>query len=300
MTTSTPTRDDDLVAEPNESQSSRSTGDARPAHPDPARTNSAQEPEVVEAEVVEESTTGGIAGHSGSSGSRGTSGSGAGPDPQDDEEFRQYQQFLEFQKFQEWQRRHGGSSDTSGTSPESRRPRSRWWYYTKRVLRFKPVRRLLYLVGVLLLLLAVVNYYFGGSEDSSSHTGTPGNQDPGLSPALSSNPQLASVALYHYLASPSPEVACHLLSQPAQQAFAGANGAPDCTAATHRIHEQVTNPSAYGNPDFGEDAIQQVNNEALVDSCKLTVQGGPRLGKFRLQRQYNGGWLIDRYAGPTC
>ena len=293
MTSGARARDDDLVAEPNESQStSRTSGE-------PARAESAGEPEVVDAEVVEETTSGPQADQA----QAGRASAG----PRDDAEFRQYQQFLEFQKFQEWQRQQGGTGAPDGTGapggPTGTAPRSRkrrLWYYTRRALSFKPVRRLLYVVLLLLIILWAINHTFGSSENSSSNTGTPGNQDPGLSPALSSNPQMASVALYHYLASSSPETACHLISQPGQVAFAGAHGAPDCAAAAQRLHAQVTDPSSYGNPGFGQDAVQQVNDQAVVDSCKLNVQGGPRLGKIRLQRQYNGGWLIDRYAVPTC
>jgi hypothetical protein len=275
------------VAEPNESQStSRKAGET--ARTDTAGTGSAQDPEIIDAEVVEEYT------RPAGTGSRDARSSG----PEDDEE---YQQFLEFQKFQEWKRQHDGGAGTApGPTAEPERRSRRWWYYTRKILGFKPVRRLLYLIIVVLLILWAIDSNFSSGNDSSSHAPAPGNQDPGISPARSADPKLASVALYHYLASSSPETACKLFSTPGQQAFAGAIGAPDCPAAAQRVHSQVTNPTTYGNPGFAENSMQVVGDQALIDSCTMTVDGGPKLGKFRLARQYNGGWLIDRYAAPTC
>lgn len=274
------------VAEPNESQSTNRKTD------ETARAGPAREPEVVDAEIVETASSGDTGG-----GDRGEPRSAG---PRDDEEFRQYQQFLEFQKFQEWQRQQGGGTAPGPTTAEPKPGGRRWWYYARKILSFKPVRRLLYLVIAVLLVLWAINSTFSSGDDSSGHVPAPGNQDPGISPARSTDPKQASIALYHYLASSSPETACKLFSPPGQQAFAGAVGVPDCTAAAQRVHARVTNPTIYGNPDFGENAMKVVGDQALIDSCSMTAEGGPRLGKFRLARQYNGGWLIDRYAAPTC
>lgn len=275
------------VAEPNESQStSRNTGET-------ARADSARQPDVVDADIVEEISS------TGDTGGRPREEPSA-TGPRDDEEYRQYQQFLEFQKFQEWQRQQGGGTAPGPAPKAPERSGRRWWYYAGKLLSFKPVRRLLYLVIAALFVLWAINSTFSSGDDSSSHAPAPGNQDPGISPARSADPKQASIALYHYLASSSPETACKLFSQTGQQAFAGAIGAPDCGAAAQRVHAQVSNPTRYGNPDFGESTMKVVGDQALIDSCTMTVDGGPRLGKFRLARQYNGGWLIDRYAGPTC
>ena len=275
------------VAEPNESQStSRKAGET-------ARTDtgsgSAQDPEIVDAEVVEEYT------RPASTGSR----DARSPGPADDEE---YQQFLEFQKFQEWKRQHGGGAGTApGPTAAPNRGGRRWWYYTRKTLGFKPVRRLLYLIIVVLLILWAINSTFSSGDDSSSHGGVPGNQDPGISPALSSNPQDAVMGVYGTLArDPNPTSTCTLFTDQGKAAFAGAVGAPDCTSGVQRLKSQVSNPNSYAIPTLGEDALKQVNDQAVVDTCKITAEGGPRLGKFRLARQYNGSWLIDRYAAPTC
>lgn len=275
------------VAEPNESQStSRKSGET--ARTDTAGTGSAQDPEIIDAEVVEEYT------RPASTGPRDARSAG----PEDDEE---YQQFLEFQKFQEWKRQHGGGAGTApGPTAEPGRRSRRWWYYTRKVLGFKPVRRLLYLVIVLLLILWGINHYFSGGNDPASHGGTPGNQNP-EHPVTSPDPNVAIINLYKALGSdPNPEMACAMFTPQGQTAFAGAIAAPDCSAAVERLKPQISDPAAYSNPGFQEGAITTVGDQTLIDSCKMTVNGGPRLGKFRLTRQFNGGWSIDRYAAPTC
>ena len=276
------------VAEPNESQNtSRNTGET-------ARADSARQPDVIDADIVEETSSTGDTG-----GQPREEPSATGP--RDAEEHRQYQQFLEFQKFQEWQRQHGGGT-APGPAPKAPERRGRrWWYYAGKLLSFKPVRRLLYLVIAALLVLWAINSTFSSGDDSSSHGGVPGNQDPGTSPMAAGQPHDAVVNLYNLIANdPDPTAACDVFTQQGKVAFAGANGAPDCPAAVQRIKAQITNPSNYANPGYGPDAIKQVNDQAIIDSCRAGIDGGPRLGKFRLARQYNGGWLIDRYAGPTC
>lgn len=282
------------MAEPNKSH------DDRPSTEDTSLPDSAHNSEIVEAEVVEEVST--TPAPTASTPSASAPGESTPPGSQNDAEFQQYQQFLEFQKFQEWQRQQGGSTADGPPSPvrPGRRP---WWHHILRTLRFKFVRRLLYLVLIFILIIILfnmaLNYIFGGSDDTESHTGTPGNLDPGISPVLPSQPNEAMIGLYSTLAN-DPDLTCEAFDQPSSTAFARGNGASDCGSAAQQIHSRITAPSDYANPEFGEDAIVQLPTQATVSSCKTNVQGGPRLGKFRLQKQPNGGWLIDGYAPESC
>lgn len=288
------------MSDPNESRDNRSTdADGLP--------ESARTPEIVEAEVVEDSDPARRTPSADAAVGGATSGSTAGgsAQPRDDEEFRQYQQFLQFQKFQEWQRQQDGSAGTgpgaggTGKAPGTGRSSKRWWRYALLALRFRPVRWLLYLVLAFVLASLLIDHYFGSSEDSSSHTGTPGNQDPGLSPVISSAPKEAVIGLHNYLAN-QPEAACDLMNGSGQRQFARGNNAPDCLSAVRAVHSRITNPAEYAIPAFEPNAIRQVPGDAAVSSCRITVEGGPKLGKFGLSQQRNGGWVIDSFRPETC
>lgn len=300
-----PARHDVGVSDPNESRDIRSTDDDGLPESTPT-------PEIVEAEVVEDGEparrTPSADAAVGGATSGNTAGSSSQPrddDPRDDEQFRQYQQFLEFQKFQEWQRQQGGSAGTgpgasgTGRGAGTGRTSKRWWRYALLALRFRPVRWLLYLVLAFVLASLLIDHYFGSSEDSSSHTGTPGNQDPGLSPVISSAPKEAMIGLHNYLAN-QPEAACDLMNGSGQRQFAQGNNAPDCLSAVRDVHSRITNPAEFAIPKFEPNAIRQVPGDAAVSSCRITAEGGPKLGKFGLSQQKNGGWLIDSFRPETC
>lgn len=289
------------MSDPNESRRDvRSSDDD--GLPESTRTS-----EIVDAEVVDE-TPGAPARWTPSTeeagGSATSGGDGSSSRPRDDEEFRQYQQFLEFQKFQEWQRQQGGSSTgpASGGGGAGTRTSTRsrsWWRYALLALRFRPVRWLLYLILAFILAHLLIDHYFGSSEDSSNYTGTPGNQDPAVGSVTSTAPKEAMIGFHNYLAH-QPEAACDLMNDSGKKQFARGNNAPDCATAVRDVHSRITNPSDYAVPKFGENAIRQVPGDAAVSSCQITAEGGPKLGKFGLAQQGNGGWLIDSYQPETC
>ncbi|MGP4015273.1 hypothetical protein [Saccharopolyspora sp. 5N708] len=223
--------------------------------------------------------------------------------PSDDEEFRQYQQFLKFQQFQEWQQAQGGDVVAPPpAAPPAASPKKPWWKRAVGLLRFKLVRRLIYLLLALLLLNYTIDYYFGGSGGSGSGgTGT-GGVPPDSVPVKSTNPQQAVRGVYNWLRGSDPERACDLFDAAGKSGFAAAYQAPDCATAARRVHDQITDPNAYANPDFDQNAVTEVGPEAQVLGCRMRVTGGPPLGSFKLTRQPDGGWTISAYAlqTPSC
>ncbi|WP_397545387.1 hypothetical protein [Saccharopolyspora gloriosae] len=269
------------MADPNESHR-----DDRSPRPDPTPDT----PEVVDAELVEVSSD-----------QRARPANATSPD---DDQLRQYQQFLEFQKFQEWQRQQGDApGPAAGAAPGTeeppaapRRPRERpRWKKALGLLRFKLVRRLLYLVLILLLLLWV----FSRVTDSGGGGGGNGGAPPDAAPITPESPQQVIRAFYNYVAH-QPEQACALFTEPGKAAFAYHFQSGDCTTAAQKAGAQVTQPNSYSSPRFTNDVMQQTGSQALVDSCSLQVSGGPPLGKFRMTRQPDGGWQIDQYQPTTC
>lgn len=287
------------MADPNEShRDDRSQRpDAKPA------AEAADSAEIVEAELVETPPE--------------ADRQRAAPGPADDEQFRQYQQFLEFQRFQEWQRQQGttqqgetppgtpppeqdGSATGSPRRPEQRAP---GWKKALGLLRYKIVRRLIYLVVILLVLYYLLHSLlvsFTGGSGGSSAPGTGGGSQ-GQAPVRPGSPQRVVRALYNDIAN-DPEHACSLFTDSGEAAFAASHGVGDCKAAAQRARAQVVDPNAFGNPRVDQNVIVVVESigQAKVSSCDLGVTGGAPLGTFRMSRQPEGGWQIDQYETTVC
>ncbi|MBF6507945.1 hypothetical protein IU422_09320 [Nocardia farcinica] len=220
--------------------------------------------------------------------------------PTDDEEFRQYQQFLQFQKFREWQEAQGG--DVAVPPPTSAQPADKpkkpWWKTALGLLRYKFVRRLIYLLVLLLLLNYAYDYYFG-SSNSSSDTSSSGQPPVRPQPRKAPTPQDALFDIYNLLRGDDPTQACGLFDAAGENGFATAHGAPDCATAARQVHDQITNGSAYANPKIGYDAIAMIGREAVVHGCRIQVTGGPQLGSLKLTQQQDGGWAISAYDRQT-
>lgn len=258
----------------------------------PAKPHSA---EVVDAEVVESSV---VESDVVAADPPAAASSARPQQPADDAEFRQYQQFLEFQKFREWQQSQGGDVATPPpAAPPAATPKKPWWKRALGLLRYKLVRRLIYLLLALLLLNYLYNSltasFFGGS--GGDNTGTGGGA-PLPVPVKSTNPQQAVRSVYNYLRGSGPERTCDLFDASGKSGFASAHQAPDCATAARQVHEQITDPNAYANPKFDDNAVTEIGSEAQVLGCRMQVNGGPRLGTFKLTKQSDGGWTISAYA----
>lgn len=278
------TRHHDWVSDPHESSRGKD---------DPPASEDADAPEIIDAEVVETTRPETAA-------SPHTAVSA--------EDASTYQQFLEFQqfrKFQEWQRQHGSTpTPDARAAPPAARP---WWKVALSLLRYKAVRRLLYLVAALVLLYSGYEHYFGGgdSHDRTAQNHVPGNDNPGASPVQGAKPADPIKAVYSYIATNNPTVVCAEFSPQAAAEFAAAGGAPDCPAAVRVLNGQVTDPTGYTDNaftafQFNADAVTVENGQAELPACRLVVAGGPTLGSFHLRQLPNHGWQIDGYQGPPA
>ncbi|WP_093414238.1 hypothetical protein [Saccharopolyspora flava] len=203
----------------------------------------------------------------------------------------EYQEFLEFKRFKEWQASQGGGA---ASAPQPEKP---WWKKALGALRYKWVRRILYVLIALLLLNLAYDHYFGGSDSSGGGSGTGGSAPVDAVPMTAQNPQQAIRSVHNYLRAVPPEQACALFDAQGKDGFGKAYGTPgDCAAAARSVHDQITDPNAYANPKFGHDAIVEAGSEAQVLGCRMQVTGGPQLGTFRLTKTPQGGWTISAYA----
>ncbi|MER5393135.1 hypothetical protein [Saccharopolyspora sp. NPDC002686] len=252
--------------------------------PDKSRPADVVDAEVVESEVV------------------------AAPDPQpagpsqpiDDEQFRQFQQFQKFQEFQRWQEAQGGGDvavPPTGAKP-AEKPEKPWWKKALGLLRFKFVRRLIYLLVLLLLLNYAYDYYFGSSN--SSEPVNPGQPPVRPVPRKAPTPEYALFDVYNFLRGDDPALACGSFDSAGANGFAVANQAPDCATAAQKVHDQITDGNAYANPKIGYDAIDMTGREAVVHGCRIQAKGGPQLGSFKLTQQQDGGWAISAYSLHTA
>ncbi|WP_010315503.1 hypothetical protein [Saccharopolyspora spinosa] len=263
----------------------------------PAKPHSA---EVVDAEVVESAV---VESNVVAADAPAPAASARPQQPADDEEFRQYHQFLEFQKFREWQQSQGGDvAPPPAAAPPAATPKKPWWKRALGLLRYKLVRRLIYLLLALLLLNYLYNSlttsFFGGSGGDNTGTGSDGVPIDSV-PVKSDNPQQAVRGVYNWLRGPNPDRTCSLFDATGKSGFATAHQAPDCATAARQLHGQITDPNAYANPKFDHNAVTIVGPEAQVLGCRMQVNGGPRLGSFKLTQQPDGGWAISAYTLQT-
>ncbi|MER7078735.1 hypothetical protein [Saccharopolyspora kobensis] len=223
--------------------------------------------------------------------------------PADDAEFREFQEFQRFKQFREWQQAQGGDlavPPPTGAQP-AEQPKKPWWKTALGLLRYKFVRRLIYLLVLLLLLNYAYDYYFGSSSGGGNVTEGGGSALEDAIPVVATSPKQAVRSVYNGLRSDSPETACTLFSAEGQHQFAREHSAPNCTAAAQQVNSQITDPGAYANPKFGQDVIYGDPSaaEVLVLHCRVQVTGGPLLGTFKLSRQTDGSWEISAYSFQT-
>ena len=120
-------------------------------------------------------------------------------------------------------------------------------------------------------------------------------------PILPSYPPGLPDILAQAIAGDDPDV-CGLFTERGAAEFAAAVGAQDCTEAVTMLAGQVTDPTAYGNPD-GETVTTTAAGAVEVNACALrwnrfgqgAVTAGPQLGHFTLTRPstHGTGYMIN-------
>ncbi|MGJ7905610.1 hypothetical protein ACOQFL_03915 [Actinopolyspora sp. H202] len=284
----------------------------------PERTGGANVEEPIDAEVVDEHQSDraparadeasgateafGTSGANDTAGAAGNAGTAGTTRPGEEDAHREYQQFLEFQRFREMRRQYGDTPP--GSEPVATGGGKRPWYRRAlRLLRFKFVRRLLYLLVLLLVLMYLYNSMFGGGSGQGSNGAAPGGEES-RSAMLQRSPTAAVRAVYDELAN-RPDTVCLLFDEDARSSFADVHDAANCEAVAQRLNERVSERIEYKNPDIDRNAVREFESEsggswARISSCDLGVSGGPRLGVFRLRQESSGGWRIDGYQAANC
>ncbi|PXY16478.1 hypothetical protein BAY59_38630 (plasmid) [Prauserella coralliicola] len=120
-------------------------------------------------------------------------------------------------------------------------------------------------------------------------------------------------ALIRTVSEDDPQTGCWLFTPPAAAEFAQVVGAPDCPAAIHQLHGQITNARDFANATvpFGDSTDNRGGTEGggvRVSGCNMYTPvgildegppGGPKLGQLRLEKDPrfpSGGYLITGYT----
>ncbi|MFC7341672.1 hypothetical protein [Saccharopolyspora griseoalba] len=247
-----------------------------------------QPPEVIDGEVVEPEPGKEVA--RGGDGATRTDRPPLGLEGTDDSE---YQEFLEFKRFKEWQAANGGQPPKTEARP--------WWKKALGLLRYKAIRRILYLLVALLLLNWAYNHYFGSSDRADEADPVQAHRDHlHTNPIRQTKPMNAVRTVYDALAT-EPGTVCEKFTPQGRAGFARGNNAPDCQAAVNAITAQITEPMLFKNPNFTGAALDHAQqDDVTIRGCDTQVTGGPNLGDFELHRQPTGGWVIVSLtpAGP--
>ncbi|MEU0885144.1 hypothetical protein ABZ345_41695 [Lentzea sp. NPDC005914] len=216
------------------------------------------------------------------------------PAPQMDPE--QLRQFQEFQRFQEYQR-YQEATGQAPTSPKHPRGK-RWWLV---VLASRLFWRALFLLFVVIASIWAYNHYFGRDEagDIAQDSGGVTGAAQGLSAPAGLQGTVGM--FYKHVSFADTTRACTLfLRDDTRQKFANAHNASDCGAAVKALKAQVTSVDKYQQVQFPPDMLKTpTTTKVTIDSCDLTVEGGPRLGTFVVEK-VNAGWVITDWSPSTC
>jgi hypothetical protein len=251
---------------------------------------------------------------------------GNDPRPPSDIDPEQLRQFQEFQRFQEYQRFQQAQQ---GTTPPALPPGEHtpamlppgmpppvqpiyvkpepkpWW---KVVLTNSLVKWIARWVLLLLILAFAANWaynrYFGGGDEPGDVAKDSGGV---IAPLTPYGLQGTVGIFYKHVSQDSAPQACNLFAEDgnAKKKFTEAISAPDCETAIHTLRRKVLDVSQYEQPYFPDSMLKgPAPNEVKVEvsSCRdLTVNGGPKLGKFVLSKQAaNGGWIITDYEAEPA
>lgn len=215
------------------------------------------------------------------------------PAPQIDPE--QLRQFQEFQRFQEYQR----YQEATGQAPQPPKPQGkRWWLV---VLGSRIFWRALFLLLVVISVVWAYNHFFGTDDPGDIAQDSGGVTGPAQGLSAPAGLQGTVGMFYKHVSFADTTRACTLfLRDDTRQKFANAYGASDCAAAVKDLKTKVTSVDRYQQIMFPPDMLKTpTSTKVTIDSCALTVEGGPRLGTFVVEK-VNAGWVITDWSPSTC
>lgn len=215
------------------------------------------------------------------------------PAPQMDPE--QLRQFQEFQRFQEYQR----YQEATGQAPQPQKPRgNRWWLV---VLGSRLFWRALFLLVVVISVVWAYNHFFGRDDAGDIAQDSGGVTGPAQGLTAPAGLQGTVGMFYKHVSFADTTRACTLfLRDDTRQKFANAYGASDCAAAVKDLKTKVTSVDKYQQVMFPPDMLKTpTTTKVTIDSCALTVEGGPRLGTFVVEK-VGSGWVITDWSPSTC
>jgi hypothetical protein len=220
-------------------------------------------------------------------------------DPELRRQFEQFQQFQQFQRFQEHQKEQGGQAPPPvpwAPQPPAKRP---VW---QRALRTKAFRKLVLLLLVLIGLYWAYQSIFNDNDETlpASQTGGQSYENRKL---LQTVPDQSVRMVYQRVGDGDAGIACGQFDENAARQFAATVGASNCEQAVAKLHPQVTSKRDYAEPVFPRQYRNLTSDVTTIEisSCELEIVGGPKLGRFTVQRtEFQGQWIITGYRTETC
>ncbi|MFD9699232.1 hypothetical protein [Lentzea sp. NPDC059081] len=216
------------------------------------------------------------------------------PAPQMDPE--QLRQFQEFQRFQEYQR----YQEATGQAPQPFKPQGkRWWLV---VLGSGIFWRALFFLLVVFSAVWAYNHFFGTDDPGDIAQDSGGLTGAAQGPRTPAGLQGTIGLFYKHVSFADSKRACALFHRPdAAQKFADGFGASDCESAVKDLKTKVKNVDKYQLLIFPPEVQNPppAITKITIDSCLMTVEGGPRLGTFIVEK-IDAGWLITDWSPSTC
>ena len=213
--------------------------------------------------------------------------------PMDPEQLRQFQEFQRFQEYQRYQ-------EATGQAPQAPKQQNgkRWWLV---VLGSSIFWRALFFLLVVGTAMWAYNHYFGVDDPGDVAQNSGGVTGAAQGPRSPTGQQGTVGLFYNHVGQNNPDLGCTLMvNSQTRQKFAQEYGGTDCKDAFAKLKAQVTSVAKYEQINFPPDMMKTpVSNKVVVDSCLLTVDGGPRLGTFVVEK-INAGWVITDWIPGTC
>ncbi len=220
------------------------------------------------------------------------------PRQQPDVDPEQLRQFEEFQRFQEFQRYQQATGQAPQAPEPPKQQGKRWWLIA---LGSRIFWRVLFLVLFVGSVMWAYNHFFGVDDpgDIAQDSGGVTGAAQGLSAPAGLQGTVGM--FYKHVSFADTTRACTLfLRDDTRQKFANGFGASDCADAVKTLKTQVTSVDKYQQIMFPPDMLKTpTTTKVTIDSCALTVEGGPRLGTFVVEK-VGAGWVITDWSPSTC